>query len=408
MKKINLLAVALGFAAMGCGGGADPASQRSKLAERGTGDIVVGAAWPWQAHKDVLYWQGMELALDEVNAAGGVGGRKLRILRADDQESVDQGRQVASEFARNPEVVAVIGHLQSYVTVPAAAVYDLSGLVLLSATSTSPELTSKGYRRVFRTIFTDDQVGRQMAEYAVRRGYKTFAIYYSRDEYGRGLANAFEEEALSRGGDVVNRQSYDPNLTTNRLAVEQTVQGWSDRSFDAVFIAGQDRQAALLAQELRRKGIRAPILGSDALATPVFLREGGAAAEGTVIATPYHPDAPHPQARHFTQSFQSRFGTRPDVGAALGYDAVRLLAHAIGQAGSSDPEKVATALHSVRGWQSVSGPVQFDAAGNLQGIPIAHVVVRDGRFEFLGDPDAAPATAAAPAPAADPNAAAAR
>lgn len=405
MKKIDLLAVALLFVGAACGGGGDPASQRAKLASRARGDIVVGAAWPWQAHKDVLYWQGMELALDEVNASGGVGGRKLRIVRADDQESVDQGRQVAGEFARNPEVVAVIGHLQSYVTVPAAAVYDLSGLVLLSATSTSPELTSKGYRRVFRTIFTDDQVGRQMAEYAVKQGYKSFAIYYSRDEYGRGLANAFEEEALSRGGDVVNRQSYDPNLTTNRLAVEQTVQGWADRSFDAVFIAGQDRQAALLAQELRRKGVRAPILGSDALATPVFLREGGAAAEGTVIATPYHPDAPSAQARHFTQAFQSRFGTRPDVGAALGYDAVRLLAHAFAQAGSTDPEKVAAALHSVRGWESVSGPVSFDPAGNLQGIPIAHVVVRNGRFEYLGGTADAPAAAA---PAADPNAPAAR
>lgn len=403
-RKIDLLAFALLLGSTACGGTGDPAAERAKLASRGKGDIVVGAAWPWQAHKDVLYWQGMELALDEVNAAGGVGGRKLRIVRADDQESVDRGRLVAGEFARNPEVVAVIGHLQSYVTVPAAAVYDLSGLVLLSATSTSPELTSKGYRRVFRTIFTDDQVGRQMAEYAIKRGWRSFAIYYSRDEYGRGLANAFEEEALSHGGDVVNRQSYDPNLTTNRLSVEQTVAGWTDRSFDAVFVAGQDRQAALLAQELRRKGIRAHILGSDALATPVFLREGGAAAEGTVIATPYHPDAPNPQARHFTQSFQSRFGTRPDVGAALGYDAVRLLAHAIGQAGSSDPEKVAAALHGVRGWPSVSGPVSFDTAGNLQGIPIAHVVVRNGRFEFLGDTDAAASSQTAAAAASSPAA----
>jgi len=397
-----VLALALLVGMAGCGGAADPAAERARLASRATGDIVVGAAWPWQAHHDVLYWQGMQLALDEVNAGGGVLGRKLRILRADDQESVDRGRLVAGEFAKNPQVVAVIGHLQSYVTVPAAAVYDLSGVVLVAATATSPELTSKGYRRVFRTIFTDDEVGRQMAVYAARRGYRRFAIYYSRDEYGRGLANAFEEEALARGGDVVNRQSYDPNLSTNRLSVEQTVQGWADMGFDAVFIAGQDRQAGLLAAELRRRGIRAPILGSDALATPVFLREGGAAAEGTVIATPYHPDAPNPQARHFTQAFQARFGSPPDVGAALGYDAVRLLAHAIAQAKSSDPGKIAAALHAVHGWPSVAGPVSFDSAGNLEGMAIHRVVVRGGRFAFLDDAAADSAAAAAPAAPAAP------
>lgn len=393
-RKIQVLALALPVLAAACGGAADPAAERARLAQKGTGDIVIGAAWPWQAHKDVLYWQGMQLALDEVNAAGGVDGRKLRIVQADDQESVDRGRLVAGEFAKDPQVVAVIGHLQSYVTVPAAAVYDLSGLVLVAATSTSPELTSKGYRRVFRTIFTDDQVGRQMAGYAIKQGYRRFAIYYSRDEYGRGLANAFEEEALAHGGDVQSRQSYDPNMASNRLSVEQTVDGWSGATLDAVFIAGQDRQAALLAQELRRKGIRAAILGSDALATPIYLQEGGAAAEGTVIATPYHPDAPNPQARHFTQAFQARFGARPDVGAALGYDAVRLLAHAMAQAHSSDPAKVAAAMHAVRGFPSVSGPVSFDAAGNLQGLEIRHVVVRNGKFEYLDDH----ASAAAPAP----------
>jgi branched-chain amino acid transport system substrate-binding protein len=383
-------------AAGGCGGGGDPASERARLAERGVGDVVIGAAWPWAARQNVLYWQGMQLAVDEVNAAGGVLHRKLRIVRADDQESVDQGRQVAQQFARDPQVVAVVGHLQSYVTVPAAAIYDLSGVVLVAATSTSPELTSKGYRRVFRTIFTDDQVGRQMADFAVAHGYRHYAIYYSRDEYGRGLANAFEEEAISRGGDVVNRQSYDPNVTANRVSAEQTVSAWSPGSVDAVFVAGQDRQAGQLAAELRRQGFRAAILGSDALATPGFLADGGAAAEGAVIATPYHPDVPTPEARRFREAFRARFGTAPDVGAAQGYDAVRLLAYAVGRAGSSDPQKLAAALHAIRGWPAVSGNLSFDPAGNLLGMPIRHLVVRGGRFEYLDDSaSATPARVAA-------------
>lgn len=368
-----------------CGGSADPVTERAARAARGDGDVVIGAAWPWEAHRDVLYWQGIEMAAADLNAAGGVLGRRLRVVRADDEESVDRGRLVAQEFARNPDVTAVIGHLQSYVTIPAAAIYDLSGVVLVAATATSPELTSKGYPRVFRTIFNDAEVGRQMARLGVARGHRRFVIYYSRDEYGRGLANAFEEEAISRGADVVNRQSYDPNLTANPLSAEQTVAGWSTLEFDAVFIAGQDRQAALLAKRLRQQGIRAAILGSDALATPTFVQSGGDAVEGTVIATPFHRDDPDPRVRSFARAFRARYGSDPDVGAALGYDAVRVLAHAMTEARTTDPAKVAAAMHALHDWPGVTGRFSFDRSGNLVGMPIHTVVVRHGRFEYLGD-----------------------
>jgi branched-chain amino acid transport system substrate-binding protein len=369
-----------------CGGPDDPVSQRARLAEKG-GEIVIGAAWPWEARgSDILYGSGMDLAVQEVNAAGGVLGRPIRLLRVDDQESVDRGRIIAQELGRNPEVVAVIGHLHSYVTVAAAPIYDLSGLVLVSATSTSPELTRQGYGRVFRTTFNDTEVGRQMAEYALERGYRRIVIYYARNEYGRELANAFEEHVSSRGTQVVNRESFDPNLAASRTAAEQTVTSWSSWEFDAVFIAGQDEQAALLIAELRRRGIQVPVLGSDALATPIFLQRGGAAVEGTVIATAFHPDAPDDEVRQFNSTFQQRYGARPDVGAALGYDAVRVLAQAMRNAQSTDPDRVAGALHHLQGFQGVTGAFNFDRDGNLVGMPIRKIVVREGRFQYLDEP----------------------
>ena len=382
-----------------CGGADDPASQRGKA---GDGPIVIGAAWPWEARKNVLYAQGMDLAVDEINAAGGVLGRPLKIQRADDHEDVDQGRMIAQEFGKNPEVVAVIGHLQSYVTVPAAAVYDLSGLVLVSATATTAELTNKGYRRVFRTIFTEADMGRQLADYAVKGGHKRMVIYYSRDEYGRGLANAFEEQAVAAGGTILDRRSYDPNVPANPLTASQAVAAWSQLGPEAVFIAGQDEPAALLALELRRKGMEVPIIGGDALATPTYVQRAGQAAEGTVIASPFHRGAPDPEVRRFTAAFQAKYGREPDVGAALAYDATRLLAHAIAQAGAADPAKVAAALHAVRGWRGVTGPMTFDDAGNLVDMPVRKVVVRGGEFTYLEDatpsPAAAPAAQAAPRP----------
>ncbi|HEX5727757.1 MAG TPA: penicillin-binding protein activator [Longimicrobiaceae bacterium] len=382
---LRLAALALVLGAAACSSGSDaPDAQRNLRAGKGGAgaELVIGAAWPWEARKAVLYWQGMELAQEEINAAGGVLGRPLRILRADDQEDVDQGRLIAQEFGKNPEVVAVIGHLQSYVTVPAAAVYDLSGTVLVSATATTSELTSRGYKRVFRTIFTDADMGRQLADHALRQGHRKVVIYYSRDEYGRGLANAFEERALAAGGQVLDRRSYDPSAASNPLAAAQTVDAWENLGPDAVFIAGQDEPAALLAAELRKRGITAPILGGDALATPTYLQAGEAVA-GTVIATPFHPGTPTPEVQRFTAAFRQKYGKDPDVGAALGYDAVRVLAHAIGQAGDPAPEKIADAMHAVRGWRGVTGTFSFDAAGNLVDMPIQKVVVRDGGFHPL-------------------------
>jgi branched-chain amino acid transport system substrate-binding protein len=369
-----------------CFGSDDPQTERARRARANGKEVVIGAAWPWEARKNVMYWQGIEMAVAETNAEGGVLGRSLRVVRADDQESVDQGRSIAQEFGKNPDVVAVIGHLQSYVTVPAAAIYDLSGLVLVSATSTTSELTGRGYRRTFRTIFTDVEVGRQMADFALRRGYRRMVIYYARDENGRGLANAFEEHVASNNLQILDRQSYDPNQSATARMAEQAVEAWKNLNVDAVFIAGQDEPAAKLAAELRRRGIGAAILGGDALATPSFLQIAGKAAEGAIIGTPFHSEMPAPEAQRFAGAFRKRYGREPDVGAALGYDAVRVLVQGMRKAPSVHPDDIAAALHGTRGWQGVTGRFTFDESGGLVDMPIQKVVVRDGAFHYLPDP----------------------
>jgi branched-chain amino acid transport system substrate-binding protein len=390
----GVLALALATMVAGCGGSDDPIAQRIKRA-RGGGEIVIGAAWPWEARgAQIMYGKGLDLAVEELNAAGGVLGRPVKLLRLDDQESVDRGRIVAQELGRNPDVVAVIGHLHSYVTVSAAPIYDLSGLLLVSATSTTPELTNKGYGRVFRTVFNDIEVGRQMAQYAREKGYRRAVIYYARNEYGRELANSFEEHLVAGGGQVVNRESFDPNLSANPVAAEQTVNAWTNWEFDTVFIGGQDEQAALLIKELRSRGITVPVLGSDALATPGFLETGGAAVEGTVIASAFHPEAPEAEVQAFNQAFRKRYGAEPDVGAALGYDAVRVLAQAMREAQSTEPDKVSAAMRGLRGFRGVTGAFSFDESGNLVGMPIRKVVVRDGAFHYLVEPAASPAAVA--------------
>lgn len=379
-RSTALLALSLLAA---CSGDRAPAAERVARAE-GNGDVVVGVAWPWEARADVLYEEGLELALEEINGEGGVLGRAVRLVKADDREDIEEGRRIAQAFGDDPDVVAAIGHLQSYVTVPAAAIYDLSGLLLVAPASTSSELTRHGYSRVFRTIFSDRDVGRGMASYALRRGHRRMAVYYARDVYGRSLANAFEEHFVRKHGDVVDRRSYDPNVSPSPRRAGEIAELWGDLDPDGIFIAGQPEAAAVLVTELRDRGVDAPVLGGDAVGTPTYVRRGGDAVEGTVIATAFHARAPVPEVRRFTAAFRDRYGTAPDVAAALGYDALRVLVHAMRSAGSVIPYEVATALREVRGWPGVTGAFSFDESGNRVDMPIRLSIVRGGSFRYLG------------------------
>jgi branched-chain amino acid transport system substrate-binding protein len=378
-----------------CGGADTPAEERVERARKASGDVVVGVAWPWEARKGIRYGEGLDMAVEEINAAGGVNGRRLRLVRVDDKESVDEGRIVAQRLSADPEVVAVIGHLQSYVSVPAAAIYDLGGLVMLSPAATDPELTAQGYKRVFRATFTDKTVGRRMAEFAGGRGHRRVAIYYIRNIYGRGLANAFEERANDLGMSVVARQSYDQSEQASERTFEATLREWGALDLDAIFLAGEVPSAATFVAAARRQGITAPIIGGDALNSPALLSVAGEAAEGTIVASVFHPDEPRPAVQRFTEAFRKRFGAAPDAGSALGYDAVRLLAHAMTQAKSTVPDEVARSLHAVRGWQGVTGAFSFDDAGDLVDKPVVKMVVRGGKFEYVAEqPTVAQASAA--------------
>ena len=348
------------------------------------GPITIAAIWPWESRGTLLYGEGLQLALDEINGAGGLLDRPLTVLREDDYESVDRGRLVAQRLAQNNNVVAVIGHMQSYVSLPAAAIYDLAGLLHVAPTATDPQLTQQGYRRLFRITFTDRETGAQMADVAVARGYQRLAIYYIRNAYGRSLANAFEERAIERGLVVADRQSYDPDTTIGNRALGDILAAWRDLSLDAIFVAGEPRQAATMIQAARAQGIVAAMLGGDALGTIGFVEQGGAAVEGTIIAAAFHPDDRREEVQQFAAGFRQQYGMDPDASAALAYDAVHLIAHGIQTARSADPDRVADALRATRTWRGVTGRVAFTDAGELVDRSLGTVIVRSGDLDWLG------------------------
>jgi branched-chain amino acid transport system substrate-binding protein len=377
-----------------CGQAASPAARRAATAERESGEIIVGVAWPWAARKEVRYGEGLDMAVAEINAAGGVLGRRIVLRKEDDHESVDEGEMVAQRLANDPDVVAVIGHLQSYVSVPASAIYDLSGLLMIAPTATDPELTARGYSRVFRATFTDTEVGRQLAEYAARQGYERIGIYYIRTDYGRNLANAFEERATDLGLTIPVRQSYEPGDAEASDSFRPVLRGWVELGLDAVFLAGEVPSAARAIVAAREEGLAVPIIGGDAMSSRELISVAGGAAEGTVVATAFHADEPRAEVRRFTAAFEQRYGVAPDAGSALGYDVVRVLADAMKRAGTVRPDSVARALHSMHDWRGVTGTFTFDSTGSLVGRPIARMVVRNGAFAYLPDSGASTTVAA--------------
>jgi len=370
------------------------AAERIERAAHGTTPIVVAAAWPWTAHAEAHYGDGIDLAIQQVNASGGVAGRPLRIVRHDDEESVNTGRILAERLAADPDIVAVIGHLQSYVSVAAAATYGRAGLVMIAPTATDPALTEQGSDRIFRATFSEQQLGSHMANAAHARGYRRLAIVYVRNRYGRGLANAFEETTARRGGAVVGRHSYEPADGSSSSAFAPIVADLRQTDCDALFIAGEVPSAAGLLIELRRAGVTQPIFGGEAMSSPALFA-AGPAAEGVILATSFHPDDPRPEVQAFVRDFRASYGILPDVGAAWGYDAARLLGAAMQLARSAVPDSVASTLRRMPAWPGVTGAFRFTSRGELVDRPLTLVEVRRGQFAFVPQPISAPALAKA-------------
>jgi branched-chain amino acid transport system substrate-binding protein len=370
----------------GCFGPRNPTDERVARARSGKGDLVIAAAWPWELRKEIRYGEGLELAIEEANAGGGLEGRRLRLARYDDKESIDEGGLVAQKIAADPDVVAVIGHLQSYITVQTATVYDESRLVVLAPTATDPVLTARGHTRLFRATFTDTALGRRLAEFAGERGFKKVAIYYIRNGYGKNVANAFESASASAGVTVVARSSYDPSQQAGEHTFKATLDEWKAMDIDAILLAGEVPSAAIFVAQARALGIKAPILGGDAMSSPGLMAVAGKAAEGVIVASFFHPDEPRPEVAAFRTAFKKKHGVEPDAGSALGYDCVRLLVAAMQQAHSAIPDDVARALHASRDWHGVTGTFTFDEHGDVVGKPILLSVVRGGQFEYLAAP----------------------
>ncbi len=347
------------------------------MGTKGGGDIAIGVAWPFESNNS-LFREGVELAVKEINQGGGIKGRKIRLVMKDDEASVAAGMAVAQSFAKERQVAAIIGHRNSFVSIPASRIYEEAGLVMLSPASTAPEMTRKGYRFIFRNVPSDEEIARKIAVFCSQQGQKRMVIYYSEDSYGVGLANSFEDHAKKAGIKVVDRISYYGDLKD----LERLHNKWKALDFDGIFIACGMPAGAEFIADGGQVGISVRYYTGNAMDSPLLHEIGGRAAEGTVVGTIFNPADTREEVKKFVESFTKEYDKPPSAYSAQGYDAVKLLAAAIERAGDSDAAALAGHLRGMKNWPGAAGYHSFDKNGDDVGNLVVIKVLRDGELQL--------------------------
>ena len=346
--------------------------------------IRIGAVAPWEKLTALgQYREGLELALEEINAQH-VLDRPFELVWKDDKASLSRGRAVAQELAEDSDIMAVVGHYNSFIAVPVSLMYEHYGLLMITATATATDLTSReGLELIFRNIPNDRQVASQLADFSHDQGYERIIVLNQDNAFGNSLANAFELRAGKIGLNVVDRRTYD--TTSGASHFRSMFQAWTKYyRFDAIFLAGVVPQAAEFIALAREMGVKAPIIGGDGLDTPKLLEIAGEHANDVIVGTYFHPKEPNAKAQEFVRAFTNRYGKKPDAWAAQAYDTLHLLATAMRQAQSTTPRAVARALRTMDPFQGVTGHTEFNKQGDVINRSITTKIVQDQQFRYLG------------------------
>ena len=347
------------------------------------GNIIrIGSASPLtgpQAHLGQDNANGAQLAVDEINAAGGVrlAGKtwRLQLLAEDDQADPKVATTVAQQLA-DDDVAGVIGHLNSGASIPAAKVYDDAGIPQISPSSTAIAYTHLGFKTAFRVMTNDSQQGAALAQYATRYLHATrIAVVDDRTAYGQGLADEFAHAAVADGAQIVDRE-YTTDHSTDFLAILTSIKAHQPQ---VVFFGGMDPQAGPLARQMRQLGLTARLLGGDGMETGQFIQLAGAAANGDVASNPGLPLDQMPGGARFRKHFTARFGPIQNY-APYAYDAVYVMVDAMKRANSPDPARYLPKLASTD-YRGVTGDIRFDANGDLQTGAVTLYQVINGKWQ---------------------------
>ena len=304
---------------------------------------------------------GIELAVEEVNAAGGVNGKKISLVVEDDQGRPEQAKTVVSKLINQDKVHAVLGEVASTNSLAAAPVAQEAKIPMITPSSTNPKVTEVG-DYISRVCFIDPFQGSVMAKFAANTlNAKTAAILGDvNSDYSKGLTQFFEEEFTRLGGRVVAKEAYtqtDPDFKGQLTKIRNL-------NPDVIYIPGYYGQVGIIAKQARELGMNMPLMGGDGWDSPELWKLGGDALKNAYISNHYSAENPAPEIQNFVKAYRAKYNVVPDSLAALAYDAAKVLADALKRAGGTDPAKLRDAINSTKDFKGVTGSITLDSGRN--------------------------------------------
>ena len=322
--------------------------------------------------------KGTALAFDEINAAGGVLGKKIDLITEDDRSTAGVPATVVHKLVSEDNVVAILGEVSSSKSLEAAPICQAGQIPMISPASTNPKVTQIG-DYIFRVCFIDPFQGKVMAKFALSKGWTKVALLTDvKEDYSKGLAQAFQDSFTAGGGTIVKTQEYSTRDKDFRAQITSIKAAHPD----AIFVPGYYAEVALIARQVRQFGIKAPMLGGDGWVGDSLLKVAGNALDGSFFSNHYSQDDPSPVIQNFVKTYEAKYGEKPDAMAALGYDSAKILADAITRAGSTDGPKLRDAIASTKDFKGVTGDITLDADRNANKAAVI-LTIANGGFQFV-------------------------
>ncbi|MCY1715019.1 ABC transporter substrate-binding protein [Caproiciproducens galactitolivorans] len=386
MKK-RLLAAALAAAMVaasvtGCAQSGDTGSNTSGGAAGGD-TVKIGGLAPLTGNVSVYGIaanNGIKLAVDEINKAGGVLGKKIEYVPYDEKGDAIEAVNAYNKLVQDDRVVALIGDVTSKPTIAVAQKAVKDNLPMITATGTAADITKAG-DNVFRACFIDPYQGELMAAYAAKKlNAKTAAIIYDNgDDYSTGVANAFETAAKAEGMTITNKEAYQSGAMDFKTQLTKI----KASNPDVVMVPVYYSDVALIAVQAKDVGLKAKLLGADGWdgVLEKIDKSNQDAVKDCYFCSQYSAESKDPKLQDFLKKYKEAYKSEANMFAVLGYDAMGMMAAAINKAGSTDSDKIIAALKALE-YKGITGNTTFDANRN----PVREAVITtiaDGKYKFV-------------------------
>ena len=345
----------------GCGGAKKDGGDTIKVG--GDLEMTGGSASYGASSKN-----GIELAFKQINAKGGVNGKKLALVVADNKSEATEATNAMQKLVSQDKVVAVIGPNLSSAVIAASAVNTGAKVLDISPMGTNPNVTvdpknSKNKTYNFRTCFIDPFQGTVMASFASKdlKAKKAAIMIDNSSDYAKGLAQFFKENFVKNGGQIVAEEFYLQKDTDFKATLTKI----KAANPDLLYIPGYYQEVGMIVKQGREMGLTIPMAGGDGWDSAKLPEIAGKEAlNSTYFSSLYSPDDDSKLNKDFVAEYQKAYNAKPDVFAALAYDSALLVAEAIKSANSADPAKIAEAMAKIKGFNGVSGSVTFNEQHN--------------------------------------------